>query len=233
MEGRDIRTLATELDTTMGLVRELLAEVEQRAAAGQADGRLVELANRLGGRPDLAALPTLVVRAYSEVIEALGGIRLGRETIQTYTFERIQKGHSKLSEVNSATESATLELMNGIDRALALLERVGSELPVAGPGRTALEVLKDEMNELFGHLQFQDITAQQLAGVGALLEDIEGRVRGVAALFNQRTPPTGEAAPERGAFNAEASFASVKDRQAMIDAAFSRKAPLEASNGAR
>jgi hypothetical protein len=216
MDGRDIRTLTTELDSTMRLVRELVREVQLGASADQVRGRLVDLADHLTRRPDLTALPTLVIRAYAEVIDALGGIRLGRETIET-----------------STAGSATMELMNGIDRSLALLDRVGAELPEAGSGRAALEALRHEMNELFGHLQFQDITAQQLAGVGAVLQDIEGRMRAVAVLFNERTPATGDVVPESDSFNGDARFTNVKDRQAMIDAAFAVKSPSSSSTGAR
>jgi hypothetical protein len=233
MDGRDIRTLTAELDSTMRLVRELVREVQLGASPDQVRGRLVDLADHLTRRPDLMALPSLVVRAYAEVLEALGGIRLGRETIQSYQFDRIQKGHHKLSEVNSATESATMELMNGIDRSLALLDQVGAELPAAGPGRSALDLLRHEMNDLFGHLQFQDITAQQLAGVGALLEDIEGRLRAVAVLFNERTPATGDVVADHAGFNGNATFANVEDRQAMIDAAFAVKSPISSSPGPR
>jgi hypothetical protein len=228
MDGRDIRTLTTELESTMRLVRELVREVQLGASADQIRGRLVDLADHLTRRPDLAALPTLVIRAYAEVVDALGGIRLGRETIQSYQLDRIEAGHHQLSEVSSATESATMELMNGIDRSLALLDQVAAELPAAGAGRAALEALRHEMNDLFGPLQFQDITAQQLAGVGALLEHIEGRMRAVAILFNERTPPNGDVAADHAGSN-DASFANVKDRQAMIDAAFAVKSPISSS----
>jgi hypothetical protein len=157
-----------------------------------------------------------VIRAYAEVIDALGGIRLGRETIE-----------------GSAAESARMELTNGVDRSLALLDQVGAELPEAGAGRAALEALRHEMNDLFGHLQFHDITTQQLAGVGALLQDIEGRMRAVAVLFNERTPATGDVGPETGSFNGDASFTNGKDRQAMIDAAFAVKSSSSSSTGAR
>src|SRR5262245_56848550 len=137
MEGKDIGTLANELDTTMALVRELVREVHAGAAADRLRGRLVDLADHLTRRPDLAALPTLVLRAYTEVIEVLGGIRLSREAIRTYTFERITKGHDKLTEVSSATETATMELMNGIDRSLALLDQVATSLPAGSAGEAA------------------------------------------------------------------------------------------------
>ncbi len=221
--GPDIKTLAAEIHETMALVDQLVREVKVGAEAHQLQGRLVELATILTKRPDLTILPGLVVRAYSEVTDALGGIQRSREAIQHYSFERLQRSHAKLSEVTNVTESATLELMNGLDRALALIDRVGAMTPDNADAADAIGSLRNEVNELFGHLQFQDITAQQLAGVGSLLEDIEARVKAVLTLFDagSRQPA---AAPTAGlAYNPDASFDDVRGRQAAIDATFATR----------
>ena len=217
----DIRSLAAEIQGTMELVDQLVREVRVGAEAHQLQGRLVELANILDRRPDLAVLPGLVVKAYSEVTDALGGIQRSREAIQHYSFERLQRSHAKLSEVTTVTESATIELMNGLDRALALVDQVGGMIPEKPEATAAIDALRNEVNELFGHLQFQDITAQQLAGVGSLLEDIEARVQAVLTLFDRNG--VGASAGDSSAhlaYNPDASFEGVEARQAAIDAAF-------------
>lgn len=220
-----MRSLATELQSTMALVDQLVREVKVGAQAQHVHGRAVELANVLGKRPDLTALPVLVMRAMSEVTDALGGIQRGREALRHYSFERLQRTHAKLNEVTNATESATIQLMDGLDRALGLIDKVGGMVPnEAGAGET-IDALRNEVNELFGHLQFQDITAQQLAGVGGLLEDIEARVRSVLSLFDGTAAArtAGVVGSAEAAFNSEASFDDVESRQAAIDAAFARR----------
>lgn len=170
--GSDLRTLAIEFQGTMDPVDQLVSEVNIGAEAHTLRGRLVELARVLGRRPDLTALPGIVLRAYSEVTDALGGIQQGREAI-----------------------------------------------------RHAIDSLRDELNEFFGHLQFQDITAQQLAGVGGLLEDIETRVQSVVTRFDGRavTAAVGDGKGQlTGAYNADATFDRISARQAAIDAAFTR-----------
>ncbi|MGE0441729.1 MAG: hypothetical protein AB7L66_06065 [Gemmatimonadales bacterium] len=220
--GADIRTLAGEIKGTMELVDQLVKEVRVGAEAHQLQGRLVELAEILTRRPDLTALPGLVVSAYSEVADALGGIQKSREAIQHYSFERLRRSHAKLSEVANATESATMELMNGIDRSLALIDQIGTLVPDGPDAQAPVDALRNEVSELFGHLQFQDITAQQLAGVGSLLEDIESRVQAALNLFDGK-PKGPQAASADLAYNADASFDGVEGRQAAIDAAFANK----------
>ncbi len=58
----------------------------------------------------------MLLRAHAEITEILGGIRLTREAIEAHAVERIRETQSKLTDVTSTTESATLELMNGLDR---------------------------------------------------------------------------------------------------------------------
>ena len=223
----DIRTLAAEIQETMTLVDQLVREVKVGAEAHQLQGRLVELATILTKRPDLTILPGLVVRAYSEVTDALGGIQRSREAIQHYSFERLQRSHAKLSEVTNVTESATLELMNGLDRALALIDTVGAMTPDKPEAAQAVDALRNEVNELFGHLQFQDITAQQLAGVGSLLEDIEARVQSVLKLFDAGGDRNSAEATDGLAYNPDATFDDVQGRQAAIDATFATRRPDE------
>ena len=222
--GADLRTLAAEIQHTKDLVDEVVKEVQASAVGHRMSDRLRSLGETLARRPDLTALPSLVLRVYSEVTDALGGIKRGREAIRHVAFERIQKSQARISEVTNATESATLELLNGLERSLGLIDRLcgmATNNPEAG---AAIETLRSELNQLFGHLQFQDITAQQLAGVAGLLEDIEARVQSVVSLFDGRGGGTADdlGRPEDAPFNPAATFLDTQRRQAAIDAAFSK-----------
>ncbi|MEO8450142.1 MAG: hypothetical protein ABI647_10155 [Gemmatimonadota bacterium] len=230
MSSHNIRSLATELDQTMSLVNELVREIQAAAAAGQITGPVVALASSLTKRPDLAQLPAMMLRAYGGIMDALGGIQRRRETIQAFEAERLTVTQKQLSEVSTATESATIDIMDGLDRSLALIDQAQSQANAAGSSDLAgsLELLRAELNQLFGHLQFHDITTQQLGGVGALLDEIEALVTDAARLFDQSTDLSAGDSVERpaGVFNPTATFADVKVRQAAIDAAFAKTPPL-------
>lgn len=230
MDTQDIRSLAGELEATMGLVNGLVNEVRAGADADRVRERVADITEHLARRPELPELPALLIRAYSEIMDALGGIRQSREALQSFALERLRKNQNKLAEVSSATESATLSLMDGLDRSLGLIdgiqETVRADNPASGSGE-AFDHLRDELNQLFGHLQFQDITSQQLAGVGALLEDIEQRVLAAARLFDRGVDAV-MADDSAAAFNGEATFQDVASRQAAIDAAFAKRNPISA-----
>lgn len=224
-----VRTLAGELTTTLDLVAELLTELHPGDACHRANPKVSALVERLRGRPDLHALPGVLLKVHGEVVAALGGIRLSRELIQTQTLDRLRRTQSTLDEVSTTTESATMELMNGLERALALADTLDAGAAATG-GQPAATVsaLRDELTQLFALLQFQDITAQQLHGVADMLVDVEHRIQAVADQFDGSAgaapaPPT--AGRDRAAYNPDATVRHTADRQAFADAAFGQAAP--------
>lgn len=167
-----------------------------------------------------------LAQAYSELTRALGGIQRSRQTLARYHVDRLEKGQAKLSEVSSATESATTALLNGLDRSLGLIDQIAA---TPGPSAPAVEALREETNALYGLLQFQDITTQQLAGVATLLDDIADRVTHALELLDPGQHPAGVVAPApakdapagtAATFNEEASFQNLEARQADIDQTF-------------
>ena len=227
MDVAQVRALATELDTTLGLTAELVAAV--RALPGPARSEaILQLAERLAGRPALTDLPAMLLRAHAEITDILSGIRLTREAIQAHTVDRLRDSKDRVHEVNATTESATLELMNGLDRSLELI----NTLETQSRGQTdegGFEALRSQVSALYNHLQFQDITAQQLQGVAGSLLEIELRMSAVSALFDHGVLAAGSALPRTAAasessaglaFNPDASMHHSRADQAMIDAAF-------------
>lgn len=163
--------------------------------------------------------------------ELLGEVRLSREAMKAYSVHRLRDTHARLDEVTSTTESAATEMLNGLDRALATVDEAQR---TGGPAAAAVfDRLRAEVNELYGHLQFQDIISQQLAGVGALLAEIEARMETVADILDRSaTPAPAMPAAPAGAltYNPDASARDAAGRQATIDEAFSaahRPAPAE------
>ncbi|MFL5494150.1 MAG: hypothetical protein ACJ8DC_07170 [Gemmatimonadales bacterium] len=149
-------------------------------------------------------------------------------------MERLRNTHAKLSEVSSATEIAAVEMLNGLDRTLGMIDQL--EVDTKENRRASHELcdgLRMEVNQLYGCLQFQDIVTQQLSGVGALLAEIEQRLESVAQLFDE--PPATDQTDEQAAklhlnvtaFNPDATMRDAAGRQAMIDATIrsTRSAP--------
>jgi hypothetical protein len=126
------------------------------------------------------------------------------------------------------TESATLELMNGLDRSLELINSLENQ-SAGSASADGFQNLRDQVSALYNHLQFQDITAQQLQGVSHALLDLELRVAAVAALFDRAMHDgrhTGllqralEASSAHLPFNPDATMRRSRADQTMIDEAF-------------
>lgn len=226
MDVAQVRALADELDTTLGLTAELVAAVR---ASGNASPAVLSLVDRLAARPSLADLPGMMLRAHAEISDILNGIRLTREAIQAHTVERIRDSKDRLVDVSATTESATIELMNGLDRSLELINSLESGAR-AQADHGGFEALRSQVSALYNHLQFQDITAQQLNGVTASLLEIELRMSAVSAIFDHGVVAAKAALPRDAfapapssaglAYNPDASMHHSRADQAMVDAAF-------------
>jgi hypothetical protein len=228
MDAAQVKALATELEITLGLVGELIGELQGHAEAWTGSVRLRQLVDRLAARPNLGVLPAVLLRAHADISGILGGIRLTREAIEAHTVQRIRDTKEKLSDVTTTTESATLELLDGLDRSLELINSLEAE--AQGASRAGgYQSLREQVSALYNHLQFQDITAQQLQGVGQALLDLETRVAAVAALFDQALhggPGSAllqyieTASSADLSYNPEATMNRTRADQAMVDEAF-------------
>lgn len=238
MDAAQVKALASDLSSTLGLLGQLVTELENHRDQWDQQGRVRELVARLAKQRNLDELPTVLLRAHAEITEILGGIRLTREAIEAHAVERIRETQSKLTDVTSTTESATLELMNGLDRSLELINNL--EEQAAGKAAAGgFQALRDQVSALYNHLQFQDITAQQLAGVTQSLLELEVRVSAVAALFNRTlgaafraesaSAPAAAAGPVDSAhlaYNPDATMKRTRADQTQVDVTFA-----EARNG--
>jgi hypothetical protein len=228
MDAAQVKALASELEPALRLLGELITELQSHRNDWQQSVRVAELVSQLETQPNLAELPAVLLRAHTEINEILGGIRLTREAIEAHAVDRIRETKAKLSDVASTTESATLELMNGLDRSLELINTLETQANGAAPS-DGFESLRGEVSTLYNHLQFQDITAQQLQGVGAALLDLETRVSGVAALFDSALGHgagaelllrTADSSSAHLSFNPHATMKRSRADQAAIDEAF-------------
>ena len=228
MDAAQVKALATELETTLRLLAQLVTELESRREEWMRSGVVRELVSRLAAQPNLIELPAVLLRAHAETSEILGGIRLTRESIEAHAVERIRDTKDKLSDVTSTTESATLELMNGLDRSLELINTLETQANGAASA-DGFQDLRGHLSNLYGHLQFQDITSQQLQGVSESLFDVEARVAAVAALFDRALgsagratilPHTQQLSSAQLPYNPDATMKRSRADQAMVDEAF-------------
>ncbi|HYC33606.1 MAG TPA: hypothetical protein VEB59_15055 [Gemmatimonadales bacterium] len=222
MVPRPAPALGAELQQTLELLHRLFLEVDSAGGVPANDERVREIVMQLRRQPHLATLPKVLLRVYVELAEALNGVRLTREAIQSYSVERLRDTHARLTEVSATTESAALEMLNGLDRSLAHIDAMERDCPASV--RTHCHAIRAEVNQLYGALQFQDIITQQLHGVGALLVEVEQRLEAVASLFDETAaPPNGEdlpGTPDPACYNPDASMRDTSARQALIDQAF-------------
>ena len=227
MDTAQVKELATELETTLRLLAQLITELESHQAEWMRSGVVRELVHRLRAAPDLASLPAVLLRAHAEISEILGGIRLTREAIEAHAVERIRDTKNRLTDVTATTETATLELMDGLDRSIELIDTLETQ-----SNRTAsaggFQTLRRQVSDLYNHLQFQDITAQQLQGVTQSLLELETRVAGVATLFDRALSqgakggitPAAHSSSAYLPYNPDATMKWSHADQAMIDEAF-------------
>lgn len=182
----------------------------------------------------LPLLPALFVRAMGEVHAMLASIRTGREHIRAATSERLAHTNEKLDEVSSATAHAALDIMDALDRAIAKVDELETEdvIADAAKGTTIRGELRDELFAVMGHMQFQDITSQQIMHVQSLLAEMEGRLSEIANLFDHQSGDASESAPppvvsprlERDAhsFDPLATLSDAEARQALADSLVER-----------
>ncbi|HVO34708.1 MAG TPA: hypothetical protein VMT21_04015 [Gemmatimonadales bacterium] len=189
MERTRFASYLADLDNALRLMQELVCGVRTVERDPARLPHVLNVAEALEGQqPGLMALPEALHQAYAAITRALGDVRVSREAICVHAADRLRRTHARLAEVTSATETATNRLLDGLDRALEMVDRLDG----ASAGRTGeadaevAEVakgLRAQLTGLYDILQFQDITAQQLGAAGDLLEGVEQRLESVAALL--------------------------------------------------
>ena len=182
----------------------------------------------------LPLLPALFVRAMGEVHAMLASLRSGREHIRDAATERLAHTNEKLDEVSSATGKAALDIMDALERAIAKVDELENDdvIADAAKGHAIRGHLRDELFAIMSHMQFQDITSQQIMHVQSLLGEMEGRLSDIATLFDQQsgaepatTPiPVSAARTARSAhtFDPNASLSDSHARQALADSLVER-----------
>jgi chemotaxis regulatin CheY-phosphate phosphatase CheZ len=200
---------------------ELGAAAEEPSMQERMNGALAKgTASPIG----LVGLSDLLARGYSEIIGVLDSLRQGRHLLERAAVEKIQHTHDKLQEVSATTEVAATDILNGLDRATSMVDELDTLATGDGNEKSSAirAALRDELFALMGHMQFQDITSQQLNYASSVLNDMEARLAQVARAFDPAA--YGVQAAERSetdtallTFDPDASTANRAERQAVAN----------------
>lgn len=211
--------LLYDSEASLRLVDHVIEELGTAGAQMDLDARtfLDKVMAQQGG---FAELSRTLLRAYAETSGIVQRIRESCGMIDNADTDRLQQMHGRLREVSSATEIATTDILDAVARATDLAERLNHASDADRPQMIAS--LKEELGGLTNHLQFQDITAQQLSHIASLLADMRLRIAQIIAIFNPTAIAAAPGQPVASAFdpNASAMRATAGDRQAVADEIF-------------
>jgi hypothetical protein len=177
----------SDSEATLRQVQGVLSELGTHDPA--ADARVDRVVNDLERKPaGLRDLVQILMSTYGEIMNVIDSLRRSRGLLEQAAMERLKSTHQKLAEVSSATEMAATGMLDGLDRALVLVDHLESAADPAATndGGALRDELREELHALINLLQFQDITAQQLGYAGGVLMDIEERMVELAKIFDVR-----------------------------------------------
>lgn len=216
------RAVLYETEATLRLV--------DRGLDGLRDESLEPDVSLPAGEMDTQALPHVLARANVRILDLLTRLRETRAAINTTTLKKLVSTHEKIREVSCAAESAATNIMDACDRATQLVDDL--DALDAEPTRDRIRAtslratLRDELFVMVGALQFQDITAQQLAHASAMLVEMEERIVEIASLFDAKMQlAAAELEPEVAVncphvYDPNATTLDCESRQALADEIF-------------
>lgn len=159
---------------------------------------------------------------YQHILEVLRTLRQGRGSLEPAALDRLPPAHARLREVTDTTETAATDLLAGIEDAIAMVNRLDA-LDAEGDRQACAVVragLRERLFDLVTHLQFQDITRQQLNQAAAVLLDTEHDLARIAAVIEPAAAPLAAsrpADPNRGTWDPGATAGDAAERQALAD----------------
>lgn len=170
-------------DTALRLVNQALGDLGTADSLAKIAAPMAEKGAH--GSGSLLSLASTLLRAYGEVASLLDRIKQSRGIIQEAQDARLEQMNQKLNAVTSATERAASGMLDGLDRAIAVVteletEAAESQDPVRQARYTAL---REELYGVMTYIQFQDITSQQLGYASAVINDTERRLEQLSEIF--------------------------------------------------
>lgn len=213
-------------DTALRLVNQALGDLGTADSLARIAAPMAE--KGVHGSGSLLSLASTLLRAYAEVAALLDRIKQSRGIIQEAQDARLTQMNQKLTAVTSVTEHAASGILDGLDRAIAVVVELEQEAAEsADPVRQArYTALREELYGVMTHVQFQDITSQQLGYAAAVIGDTEQRLEQLSSIF---APFTADVTAVSGSVPHSAprhfdpnAVADKTDSQAFADSLFGR-----------
>lgn len=224
MTARSASELLFDSEASLRLVDNAIGEFNHDSGYREDAGL-----GQFGDIDSLTKLPTTLFRAYNEVKTILQRLRVSRSILEQTAMDKLAHMHDKLKEVSSATELAATDILDGLDRSVAMVDELDAIADTSEDAARGTEIRGRMREELFGlmvHLQFQDITTQQLAYASSVIQDMEQRLVQLASIFDPNTLIVDEtlmASTAPVTFDPHASNSDASDRQALADSLFTVK----------
>lgn len=179
-----------------------------------------------------------VDKSYGLIQMVIQSIHASRSEIKISVKGLIQKTGTQLQKVTSTTEEATNKILDATEKLdqdqtviMGILEKIASD-NLSDQSKENIEQVRDMIRQnqdaaflIMDYLQFQDITAQQIAGAYALLADTERTLIYVSNMLRRFAPEDEEISKmidsiDRKSFNEKAQFSNKKVLQDAIDDLF-------------
>ena len=91
-------------------------------------------------------------------------------------LEQFHAINARLQEFTTATEVAATDILDSLERALAVIDRLEEGSPSAGERRELQAELREELFGVMGSVQIQEVTRQQLRYAAGVLAEVETRL---------------------------------------------------------
>jgi chemotaxis regulatin CheY-phosphate phosphatase CheZ len=234
MTARHANELLYDSEAALRLVDsaiEDIRDVDPRRAGEPNDSAKATAALAMHGPIGLVGLSDILARGYGEIVSVLGSLRASRNVLQRTSVDKLHNTHEKLREVSNATEMAATDILDGLDRAVALVNDMDLKADAndAVAGAELRNTLRDELFALMGCMQFQDITTQQLNYASSVLTEMEARLAELATILDPTAlgtlaapSPVPSVATAPATFDPAASMNDAEARQAVVDQIFEK-----------
>lgn len=217
--ARPAHELLYDSEATLRLVDTALASLDVPHAKGDGEP------HPLG----LLALMQLLERGHREITGLLSSLRQSRDLLERRAVGHLESTHARLREVTNATEIAATNVLDGLERTVGMLDALEAGAHTAQEATALRGRMRDELFALMGHMQFQDITTQQLNYASAVLTDVQDRLARVVALFDPQLfggtaePSHHEPSAAGATFDPAASVNDAGERQSVADEIFTQR----------
>ena len=189
---------------------------------------------------ELSDVPFTLDKTYEIIKDIINSVSQSRVQLQGAVEGLIKKTGDQITKVTSATEEATQKMLDVSDALTEkqnnLVDRLDKLIEQNPELKNEFEEIKNDIYEqqddafmILDHLQFQDITSQQLEGAFSMLGQIEEKLLTIAKLLEGLDKLSFKKMEKSNAvFDSEAEFKDQSDTQAEIDKLLSSNTSPEA-----